>query len=608
MPGPIVHLVVQQRLPAYLRELGGSEGARYADILQQDSCSPYAAFGSMGPDFLFFSLKEYGTALDELANFLFEVYDAIEPLIQFYEDKIEPVLSPIEHAVKTVDEALFQGLFRKIGDTGNQLASTALTAFGDMLTKNVDLFYLFYPKIQKGAKESDWYWFDFLHYRRTGAFASHMWDLAKGDRALQSYVLGYVSHIATDVVGHPFVNAITGGPYRTHWHRHKLVENWIDAYARQYYDDTEMTRTCLKLGRDDIYRPDAIAGSYYARLAKFPDGQLPPGLADMIAKAMKDVYRGIDHPVFLEPTDLDTTYRLWLKWFERATAIGDALPPTPVPDPGSATSKLVRDFRRGLPSFPGGGGSSAGGGFSVSGIFLALAAFVAWMLHTLIYTTSWIVAHAEDILKLPFAESMALVKWLLYQIQKTLWEIYDKLRFGLVLGGYLFPEPRDLDDKHWGQAFINPSAAAGGDKSKYKDYPRKQESHGRRGPAEHHLLYPAARREDPQTEPAPHPLYDKNPEAFISQPWRYDSSIEKLFACTVPYGSDESATEFVNANSYKTAQLGSAVSFSARLITEHLRRLPNFNLDGDRGYGWKTWEAHANIERNNPVDAFYRDQ
>ena len=51
------------------------------------------------------------------------------------------------------------------------------------------------------------------------------------------------------------------------------------------------------------------------------------------------------------------------------------------------------------------------------------------------------------------------------------------------------------------------------------------------------------------------------------------------------------------------------MSFSARLIAQKLKDLPNFNLDGDRGYGWKTWRADdpPNINTNNPVPVHYID-
>lgn len=609
MPGPIVHLIVQQRLHEYLREFGGEAGQEYANLLNADPCSPYASFGSMGPDYFFFSLKEYGTPLDEFVNFIFEVYDAFEPLITFYEDNIEPVINTIEDAIAALDEALFNGLIGQIGDTADLLGATALNAAAVALTSNVDLFYPFYPKIQQGAPETDWYWIDMLHYRRTGRFASTMWDLAGSDDDLRRYVLGYASHIGTDVIGHSFVNTIVGGPYRTHWHRHKLVENWIDAYARNFYPDSNNTLNCLNIGPKDIYRPTAISGSYYSRLLEFPNGRLPDPLAKLIFEAMNATFSGIDHPVFLSPTDIDTTYRLFLMWFQRSTSIGDALPPTPVPPPGSATMALVNDYVSGFPSFPGGGGG--GGGFSVFNLFAAIAAFVKWLIDVIAHTVEWLITHVTDIFLLPYTEALALVKWLLYQIQKGIWEIYDNLRFALVLGGYLFPEPRDLNKTPWGQAFINPASVSltGGPSANFFVYPRKQENHGLGGPMEHHLLYPGVLQEMAHAEPSPFPFAAANPEAFITQGFAYDPNIEKLYDCIGPYGGDDRFTHFIDSNTWASAQLGSALPFSARLISQKLRDLPNFNLDSDRGYAWKTWRARdaKNIETNNPVEVEYID-
>lgn len=611
MPGPITHLIVQERLSPYLREFGGERGHRLADLLDVDRCSPYAGFGSMGPDFLFFSLKEYGSPLDDLTGFLFDVYKAFGPLIDFYEDNIEPVVSTVEDAIATLDNALFQGLFQQIGDTANLLSNTALEAAAVAVTRNVDLFYPFYPKIQEGAAETDWYWFDFLHYRRTGTFTSHMWELAAGDADLQRYVLGYAGHLATDVVGHPFVNAVTGGPYRTHWHRHKLVENWIDAYARTHYQDSVATINCLRLGPKDRRIGNAVSGSYYSRLTEFPGGDLPRKLGDLLAGAMRNVYGGIDHPPFLDFNDLDLTYRLWLEWFERATSIGDVQRPTPVPPPGGATIALINDFASGFPAPPGAGSAPGGGGFSLLGVFGALVVLVKYLIEAIAYTVFWIVTHSLDILALPFTEAVAMMKWLLYQVQKGVWEVYDNLRFLLVLGGYLFPEPRDLAKSPWGQAFINTTftSLTGGPTPDFFHYPRKQEVHGLTGPIEHHLVYPGVLREREHAEPAPMPFHGANPETFISGGFAWDPRIEALYDCIGPYGSTDQFTHHVDRNTWSDGQLGSALSFSARLISTRIRDIPNFNLDGDRGYGWKTWRARSpgTIETDNPVAVEYID-
>ncbi|MDF2658432.1 MAG: hypothetical protein K0Q94_1223 [Paenibacillus sp.] len=600
MPGSIVHMIVQQRLGRAMRKTNRD----YAELLS-DSCSPYAAFGSIGPDFLFFSLKEYDTPLDDLVNFMFSVYDAMEPLRDFYEHTIQPVEDAIDDATAALDEALFQGLFSQIKDTAALASNTLLTAAGKVVTSHVDLFYPFYPKIQQGAPEKEWYWFDFLHYRRTGQFCSNMWNLAQGDKDLMKYCLGYASHIGTDVVGHPFVNSIVGGPFRTHWHRHKLVENWIDAYARKHYPDSRAITSCLRLTSKDTYIPDAISGSYYYRLCEFPDGKLPEKLQHLLVKAMDVTYSDIEHPISMNGADLDTTYRLWMKWYERSTTIGDAKKPVPVPPPGSATAALINDYTSGFPSPPSSGPS--GGGFSVGSILEALFAFAKWLADVVEYTIDWIITHAKDILTLPYLEATGLIKWLLYQIQKGIWEIYDNVRFSLVLGGYLFPEPRDLDKMPWGKALLNTAYAhtTGGAYANFYQYPRKQESHGMFGTTEHHLIYPTTAREREHAEPAPKPFHGQYPEAFISGSWPFQPLAEHLHECDDPYGEGMQFTHHVDSLTWDTAQFGSAIDFCARLIGERMEKLPDYNLDGDRGYGWKTWVAKNDLETSNPVETPY---
>ncbi|MCC6705429.1 MAG: zinc dependent phospholipase C family protein [Thermomicrobiales bacterium] len=613
MPGSMVHLIVQQRMSAMLRQIDPA-GSQLADLLDKDSCSPYTAFGSMGPDFLFFSLVEYGTPLDELLNLVFDVYDKLEPFITFYEDTVAPIEQAIDDAVAFLDQLLLEGLLKQISDTVALLSSTALNAVGNIATQHIDLFYPFYPKIQQGEPEKNWYWIDMLHYRRTGQFANELWNLADNDD-LRRYALGYISHIATDVVGHPFVNNIVGGPFRTHWHRHKLVENWIDAYARKRYQDNAQTFACLKITPDDQYRADAISSSHWHRLMDFGNQAMPNDLAEMFSKAMHNVFHDIDHPPFLSPDDVDTTYRLFMKYFVRVTGGGAMLKPTPVPPPGSAAAGLINDFVSGFPSPP--SVPSPGGGFNPLAILAALFEFAKWLVESAIYVGQWLVDHAGDILTLPHTEALALLKWLIYQLQKALFEIYENLRFYMVLGAYFLPEPQDLAKHPWGLALVNSAFThlTGGAGAQFSIYPRKQEQHDLFGTTEHHLVYPNVIQEDHYAEPAPIPFLRAFPEGFIDQPYDYDPFIETLFDAKGPYnpnpnsGLDFAFTHDIDQQTWKTAQLGNAVEFTARLIAQRVGNVPNLNLDGDRGYGWKTWRAHdpANIETNNPVDVDYID-
>lgn len=613
MPGAIAHLIIQQKLPEYLKEIKTENGIKITNLLNKKPCSPYTGFGSMGPDFLFFSLREYGAGLSDLTNFLFEVYDSLEPIIDFYEKTIAPVKQALEDAISAVDALLFEGLITQIQDTADLMVSTLFKSVEALVTKNIDLFYPFYPQIQKGAPEKKWYWVDYLHLRRTGNFCSNLWKLSQGDDDLMLYSIGYASHIGTDVAGHPYVNAIVGGPYRMHWHRHKLVENWIDAYARKHYPDTTKTISCLKIQSQDQYIPDAISGSYFYRLCEFPKGKLPNKLGILLIKAQQQTYSGIDHPVDFHFHDMDTTYRLWLKWFKISTTIGDAVKPTPVPPPLSGVINLINDYFSGFPSYPGGGGgggSSGGGGFNILAFFAKLWEFIKWLGECLAYTFKWIINHIIDIITLPFTEAIGFLKWLLYQIQKGLYSIYDNLRYMLVMGGYFFPEPRDLL-KTESKAFLNTSYVylTGGPAANFFNFPRKQQVHNLFGPMEHHLRYPGTLQELHHSEPAPTIFHGAYPETALTNSHSYDPNIKKLYDCIGPYGPTDKYTHTINQNTWNTPQFGSCLAFSARLIADRIDNLPNFNLDGDRGYAWKTWRAKdpTNINSNNPVEVEYID-
>lgn len=602
MPGPIVHLLVQQRLPAQLRRTESRDAFELARLLDKDPCSPYAAFGSMGPDFLFFSMKEYGSAIGDLANFIFDVYDAIEPLIEFYEQTVGPIKEAIDDAVSFLLPDDLEALFKQIGDTADLLGTALLTQVAKIATDQIDFFYFFYPKIQAGAPENEWYWFDFLHYRRTGQFASNLWRIAKeqGDEDLMRYALGYCTHVGTDVVGHPFVNAIVGGPYRNHWHRHKLVENWIDAWARRHYDDSSQTKNCLRIDpSEDVYRANSIGGSYYSRLCEFPGKKMPVKLQKLLVEAMHQTYDDIPHPVTFSGDDLDTTYRLWIKWFERATAVGDALPPPPVPPPGAAAGALVDGYVETITDIwsEGGGGSggSGGGGFSIWGFFAAIADFLRKLFETIIKTVQYVIEHAAEILLLPLTEAIALVRYLLYQIQLGLWQMYDEARFALVLGGYLFPDERDFSRMPWAEAFLRPANAhmTGGPAAAFTNYPRKRQNYQHIGATELHLVYPSTLRERWRAEPCPTTMWNATPAFMIDGAGGPTAKALPFLDCEQPYGpvgdTSDDFTYNVQKNTWTTSQLGAALPFSAYLAAHHMDKLPDFNLDGDRGYAFLTW-------------------
>jgi len=83
------------------------------------------------------------------------------------------------------------------------------------------------PPLDKPQKE--WHWFDMLHYRNTGDFARALINKATSNEK-KAFAFGYLSHIATDVVGHGYVNQVVGGPYRKNVQRHVVSESFMDSW------------------------------------------------------------------------------------------------------------------------------------------------------------------------------------------------------------------------------------------------------------------------------------------------------------------------------------------------------------------------------------------
>ena len=61
---------------------------------------------------------------------------------------------------------------------------------------------------------------DFCHHKKTGVLVANMLDEAKNvkepkdKKAILAFILGYISHIATDIIAHPYINNFAGDYYK----------------------------------------------------------------------------------------------------------------------------------------------------------------------------------------------------------------------------------------------------------------------------------------------------------------------------------------------------------------------------------------------------------
>ena len=260
------------------RLLGGLQG------LDPQRCSAvmtkwpiYTNVGAIGPD-LFFFCQDYGSG--PLAAFPFEddllmlamaVYfwvdkakdEEWEPLLvilaevdqtfarivriliklkKIWDDFVaawDATIGPIVDAVEETIDTLTGGLLTAFQQALNELVLALEEVAEQELITFVDIFSWFSLKMRAGMDEQSFVWSDMLHYRKTTTMARNLFLEAQrqfdedGDQdkleQFQAFALGWVAHLGTDTIDHSFVNEQCGGPFRTHWQRHHLIENHIDA-------------------------------------------------------------------------------------------------------------------------------------------------------------------------------------------------------------------------------------------------------------------------------------------------------------------------------------------------------------------------------------------
>jgi hypothetical protein len=179
---------------------------------------------------------------------------------------------------------------------------------------------------------------------------------------------------------------------------------------------------------------------------------------------------------------------------------------------------------------------------------------------------------------------------LLYGIQLLMYEVYQSARLLLSLEGFFTPEPADLVSSHGRTLTTTFQGATGG-----VGYPRF------RDPPRSHLVYPRAGLEAPSTV-ADFVPSDEHTTArgFIS---------ELPFDLSALFDYAESASpEATRTLASAGRRIGNAVDLTAWLIQtvsdsgadERSRAVAHtdWNLDSDRGYGYKTWAGDVPRDAN----------
>lgn len=568
--------------------------------------------GAVGPDLLFWA-PDY-----EIVDKLYTFYKNYQAVVDLYNQIVQPirdirdaVVEPIEDAVETLAPstvALIRTLIEEMRETAELFKSTISTGLfagvisgANLLTDAAGFpslaagfFYTFRPPLQDGLPEDQWYWFDMLHYRKTGDFGRRLVANARTGSAQQrAYAYGYLSHIATDLVGHAYVNQIVGGPYRLQVQRHVTVENFMDTWKFQQYYGENINQVLF----DKFGLPDT----------------LPTDVGDLIHQTLRDVYTGVPHPQrlpgdgFLTRDQIDQTYEIFYEILKLMQNMAVARPEEPFSGVADILNGALEDLFEPPPSPP----SSPSGACSLGDIlsfgltassrecyeefFDQLEDWLSYIGELLAWAFETLLDLFDLLLSLLLSLPIMVLLAILYGLQLLLYEIYQTVRSVLALQGFIFPEPRDLNDAH-GRNLTTPfqcgivgcvserlSAVIG-----TVNYPRWTNL------ATSHLVCPGPPVEQPATIPNFDPPLDTiTPDQFIT--------LTPLnLGALAAYAASPSPAR-TRALYRRCLRIGNATDLTAWMIgiasnpeapgAARAVAFTNWNLDSDRGYGYKTWRG-----------------
>lgn len=594
MPKYGIHHIVLKEALLELYSFEDAAASDAADIIQQEMAS--AIIGSIGPD-LFFWGPDY-----EPVNVLMTLYENINAVVQEYNRVVAPIRAVKEevqdemegYVEDLVGERTFENilsLLRKSEEAvelfENAINTTLLAGVlsgGNVITNAVgigslsrEFFQAFAPPLQSGANENNWYWFDMLHYRNTGSFAMNLLNGAQRPSE-KAFAFGYLSHIATDVTGHPYVNQIVGAPYRLNVHRHVTVENYQDTWKyAQFYNGQSINRTLFT----QLGLPNA----------------LPEGIDRMLLNAFSTTYQNVDHPTRLSGNDgfytldnINQTYRTLYEVLRLMEGMFVERPTEPFQGAVDIMADILGSFDQ-PPSAPVLDWDGDISNFNWDDIVGEVDDWVEYMGNMIGWTFSAIRNLQQMVQDLASTLAISTLLAILYGIQLLCYQAYRNARSVLSINGFVFPEPDELSG---GIAhdliFLSERSCA----VNLDNFPNMNL------PPSNNLVCPVSVAEQPATAAGFYQaLGESTPDRFINlEPFNVNA------ASSYARSDSPRTTRGLHQNSQgmPLSSIGNARDFTAWMIRhandpymDQKVAWPilhaNWNLDADRGYGYHTWRG-----------------
>jgi hypothetical protein len=469
---------------------------------------------------------------------------------------------------------------------------------------------------------------EFLRWHGSGDFARALSEKATTPNQ-EAFALGWLCHLAGSVTAEPFVNNIVGGPYRTHWWRNRLAQNFIDSWVFGFAETPgqmtgdeptpayEAWESLCAANLQDAFNagglpgpastgavPSAVTAMATGNLGSLPQS-FPSEIEDLLEDALQEIYPQPHTPeirpelgTLAAQTFADAYVGAFgVFWFLTSGEgpLGNNLLESPPGGCGTTPPSWVST---------GGSPTAQQAGLNIGG---AVCAALLAILAVLLIVTGNVVAGFEA---LTAALAAPIIDWdevrcNLFWITNMMLKQENLLRDALVFTGLAYPPPvllggPDLNGQTQPATDLTPDpnldttakqpegnvppssgiplTRTNSFSSDTREYPRRlDEANG--APDLNFEAYPvSAGGETPSTENLIPP--GKYPDFILNEAGLQNGGI-------------------TTGGPYPTRELflGDAVSNAAMLIDA--TELPNYNLDGDRGYGWRGWHPQVGTE---PID------
>jgi hypothetical protein len=630
MPNLAFQLKVLDQVVENLVGQGDPRGALMRDNPQ------FAALGALGPDLLRYRpiSPELSDALAEqvqkkppdipdittlsldllLEVFLDPVGAAYALLFRFIVVPKWPVLNGLKRLLdrgdaiaQAEDSGALPGLLLDLRNAGNQ--TTGLSDIPDNLVRVIGQLIAVPPWMEQTTsfplppadtklnRSSE-----FLRWHRSGAFARNLLQGASTDQQ-RAYALGWLCHVATAVSSEPFINNIVGGPYRTHWWRNQLVRNFVDSWTFGFFEtgatmsgdnptppygawkplcsanlqDRINIAGLAGASGDDV--PLAVKSVATGNLGDLP-GLFPADLADLLAQTVIDTYGAGALPIADLSADAfgrASVGAFAAYWF--MTSGSGPMCDNPLGPPYINCIEAPSWVSDGITSLPVNWG----------------AIIVKFLLEILAVVLLAFGAIPPGLAALAALAALPIVDW--DAVRCGLWWLRERMVVGadglrdlLVTAGLAYPPPFKL-----GRFDRIGNTVPADDQTTPTGIPLCRTN------ALFDVRYP--RQLDPRavnpTPPPPTLPPDLNfsvyPDVDAEQPEARDLILPNLYPNFIAAGAGLQNGGMLQDGVYPSRNqfFGDAVANAVQLITNEGAGLPDYNLDADRGYGWKGWHPKS---------------